>query len=251
MDAMSDWSGEVRVSSLPYEVQARRGMNARLLENAVRTPNVRIGESATSRVAGMPVRVQEMVGGATAVTVDSLSMIQRMPPPASSGPIVSGDGGSDPYAGMSRNEFNRGRFIEFFNETVGRRAPIREAHGPKAGYLGAIGIDSDWPHKRGRMTSLGYGPRPGFPSPFSGREKVRSADDPDGRRMHTDDFDTDMADHPGRSCYQVHSGQTHSDWAGQEEEEERAKRHAGISCERVHGLIAHHEWVDFFSRLGR
>ncbi len=247
----SEWSGLVTVSSLPHEVQAKRAMNARLLENALRTPNVRIGESATGQVAGLRATVRELAGGATAVTVDTLSMLQRIPPPAPYGPIISGEGAPDPYAGMSRNQFNRARFTEFFAEMVRGRGRIRE-YGPHAGMhtgsSSATGVYYDSPPYSGSRrprAQLGNSDArnrgPGFPSapPQGGYTYPRGAFE--GYR--------DVADHGEIPCGRAHPTMSHSDWLDldqPEEEEERMKQHSGISCSRVHGLMPHRAYSGFF-----
>jgi hypothetical protein len=206
----SDWSGLCSASSLPAEVTQRMRLNARLVEAAVRTPRMQIGESFTGSAAGLRAQVTEHVGGSSSVTVDSLSWTKILPPPSARGPMLGQDL-TDPYYGMTKNQYNRARFNEAFSQMVRGGYRIREA-GPKSGFapgfpdISAVGTDysGDFPHR---------------PNYRSGRRQRGYTDD--NNPLRRGEEEAKIHDGP---CSQIHPTMSHADWSSAgEEEEERAK----------------------------
>ena len=209
---MSDWSGLCSASSLPAEATQRMRLNARLVEAAVRTPRMQIGESFQGPAAGLRAQVHEHVGGATAVTVDSLSWTKILPPPSARDPMLGQDL-TDPYYGMTKNQYNRARFNEAFGQMV--RGGFRIREGPKAGSVSGVGI----PQWSGQWPNLDTD------SPHGAAMARRRTSN--RRRGYIDDVPLrrEARIHDGSDCASVHPYQTHADWAQGSEEEEEEERH--------------------------
>src|SRR2546422_7772496 len=103
----SDWSGMVSANSLPQEVRSRLARNMMLVESAARTPNnIPVGESRYGLPRGFYSEARQLVGGAASVTVNTFDPIRTLPPPSAVGPILGQDL-TDPYYGMTKNQYNR------------------------------------------------------------------------------------------------------------------------------------------------
>ncbi len=217
---------EARVDSLPWEAKKRRLLNARILEAAVRTPQPGITEAYRGQPAGLPAIAESYPGGAVSVTVNTLGpdLSSRWVGPDAvdrfeitrdvrgifhqfAAGFLGGEAPTQPGSG-----WHPGRY--------------RESFGPKPGGVSAVGTRGDFPpHSPGyRPRRVGYAVRPSILGPgwrnpqeekdaahrglscrrvhgylphrawvrfIRAGEKVRAADDPDGRRLHTDDLDDD------------------------------------------------------------
>jgi hypothetical protein len=162
---------------------------SRLIESAIHTPNIPVGERRYGIPSGYPAVAESMPGGAVKVSVNSLSII-------GAGALIGNDsevGDDAPTDQFGRNARLSNTFKEFARDTLGR-IRITEM-GPKAGYLGATGIYPDaFPHQPGA----------GRIRRFPGYQRKRY----------------EARVHPDTPCNVAHPGFAHDDWASQGEEEE-------------------------------
>jgi hypothetical protein len=188
-----EWSSAT-VNSLPVEVRRRQAGSIALVESVLQKSNFPIGEKRYGIVSGYPAVAENLPGGAFKVTINSLAVRSAAMPIGNEAEVSYDDAPTDQFG---RNARLSNTFKEFARDTLGR-IRITEM-GPKAGYLGATGIyPDDFPHR-----------------PSAGRRRV-----PPYQRTRYEAGRPNVADHPGRSCGDAHSGQTHDDWAQGEEEEE-------------------------------
>ncbi len=186
---------EARVDSLPWEAKRWRMLNARILEAAAKTPTPQVTERYRGRPAGIPAVVESLPGGAVAVTVNSL------------GPDLSSRWvGPDSVDRFAINQQVKRTFHEFAGD-VGAALRIREMGPFPGGDPTAIGSRPNddfggYPHRPSHYPRGigGYTPwRPGMPRP-------------------RDSPSSEVVDHPGRSCRDVHGGRSHADWADEQGE---------------------------------
>ena len=257
MSDYSDWSGQVTVNSLPMEQRARMYSMAKLVESAAKAPqNLHIGERRWGAPSGFPAMVESLPGGAVRATVNSLAVKSAARPIGSEADFAD-DAPTDAFGRQARLS---NTFKEFAADTIYRKMLQVREYGPKVGGLsGATGIYRDRPPYSGSRSDRTQRGTSDIMSPRNRLAGIRGAPSDDGysfprqqlNAADTDDWLRDLADHPGRTCYQVHSGQTHAAWAGDEdEEEERIKSHAGLSCREAHGIgTGHWAWRQIAGRL--
>ena len=205
----SDWSGLVTVSSLPEEFRERQRMNIAMVE-AARHPN-RIRESRS----GLPVHNHYSINGQTAMATVNTLAVPYAPPMSAAPSIGPGPARIDAW---DHSRIVQGQFREFARDLLNGRMQVRE--GPNPGGVSGLGIPQwsrQWPHVD---TDFPHG------AVMARRRRSRVAYVP-GEARDTDDWIGDEEEetrvHDG-SCRQAHPGQTHSDWASSEEEEEHRLR---------------------------
>jgi len=214
---MSDWSGLCSASSLPVETLQRMSMNARLVEHAARTPEGSVFESFASRHQGIPVFVENLVGGASAVSVNSFNRFQP------GGRVV------EPIDNWDRNHLAQTRFHGFFTGYVSGRLPVRES---LPAYNKAIGPVSYGGRNKQRNRPAGTPDwyqslpgEPGFGEPANMNRRRHPA-----YGGYTDGTEEEARLHDG-DCGSVHPTLSHGDWVrgGEEEEEEMRRSRARTS----------------------
>jgi len=180
------------------------GMNARLVEHAARTPQGSVFESFSSRQNGIPIFVENLIGGASAVSVNSFSRFQP------GGRVV------EPIDNWGRNHLVREQWGQFFTDYVNGRVRVAESLPPYSKSPGPVSRQTGSPNYRPLGMDYGrtqpYRTLPGEPGTPIGTRRRHPA-----YSSYTDDTEEEAKIHDG-DCGSVHPYTTHSDWASSEEE---------------------------------